>query len=300
MKKISSRIVFFGSGYVAAEALSLIASEFDVEAVITKPKPTDHRGSMPVLDVVNDLGLNFYEVANKQELSQLVEKIKPTSRIGVLIDFGIIINEDVINYFPLGIVNSHFSLLPGWRGPDPITWAILSGQEFTGVSLMLLSKGIDEGPIIAQQKISISKLDNTETLTDKLIRLSQSMLVKNLPKYIAGDIKPQTQSTKSEVTYSRKISKEDGVIDWHKSAEQLEREIRAFADWPKSHTELFGKPVILTSAAVSDLSLKPGEIVVDNHQIFVGTSIGSLIVKNIKPIGKLEMSSTAFLAGYRK
>src|SRR5579875_3987803 len=132
----SESIVYFGAGPVAAKALRLLAQSFPIEAVITKPKPEHHKELPPVLAACHELGLhNVHTVANKAELSELFANHHFGSRAGVVIDFGIIIAQDVINAFELGIINSHFSLLPRWRGADPITFAILSGDEETGVSL---------------------------------------------------------------------------------------------------------------------------------------------------------------------
>src|SRR5262249_45964550 len=155
--------------------------------------------------------------------------------------FGIIVSQKTIDYFPLGIINSHFSLLPQWRGADPITFSILSGQKQTGVSLMLLVAAMDEGPLLSQGVYDIEPDETTPSLTDSLIKLSHALLVDALPRYAAGDITARSQEVvaqmmgiPTEPSYSRKLTKEDGIIDWKKPAEQIEREIRAFADWPKS------------------------------------------------------------------
>src|SRR5581483_1255847 len=116
MKKMSETIVFFGSGPVAAKSLELLAQSFDIEAVVTKPRPPHHRGDVPVLDTVDRLNLPLVEVSNKKELTDRIAHAHFTSHVAVLIDFGIIIPQEVIDAFPFGIVNSHFSLLPEWRG----------------------------------------------------------------------------------------------------------------------------------------------------------------------------------------
>src|SRR5690349_11528911 len=123
MKKPS--FVFFGSGPVAAESLQLLMQNFSVEAVVTKPKPAHHRGAFPVLEVAEKFALPVYTVSNRSELSELINGKPFASKLGVLIDFGIIVGRDVIDYFPLGIINGHFSVLPQWRGADPISFAIL-------------------------------------------------------------------------------------------------------------------------------------------------------------------------------
>ena len=294
------RIVFFGSGPVAAKSLELLSKNFDIEAVVTKPKPAHHRGNFPVLDIAENQKLKVHTVSNKAKLSALVATKPFSSRVGVLIDFGIIVAQDTIDYFPKGIVNSHFSLLPEWRGADPITFALLSGQKKTGVSLMLLVEKMDEGPVIA---CGVQELDGTETntvLTDKLINLSDALLKKELPRYLSGESSgaPQDQlpglitGHPSHISYSRKLTKEDGRLDFNKPAEALEREIRAYSEWPKSYTTLAGKDVIVTNAHVAEKA--------EDKEIGIKTSRGYLIIDTLKPAGKNEMTAKEFLAGYGK
>ena len=299
MTSKSNQIVFFGSGPVAAAALKLLVRDFEVEAVITKPVPAHHTGSFPVIETTRQLGLRTLTPANKKELSELFAGKPVTSRIGVVIDYGIIISPDVIDYFPLGIVNSHFSLLPRWRGADPISFAILAGDAETGVSLMLVAEALDEGPILAQEKLLIKPESTTPSLTNELIELSHKMLVAYLSKYVAGQIKPVPQSGKP--TYSRKLAKNDGLIDWNKPAERIEREIRAFIEWPRSRTKLGQVDVIITKAhavGTNHPDLKPGDIIIEQGIIIVECSKGYLCIDKLQPTGKKEMSAKEFLAGY--
>jgi methionyl-tRNA formyltransferase len=306
------RVVFFGSGPVAAESLELLAEWADVEAVVTKPQPPHHKQPFPVLVVAEKLGLQTHTPNSKAELSALIDTKPYTSTLGVVIDYGFIINQDVIDYFPLGIVNSHFSLLPQWRGADPITFSILSGQDETGVSLMLIVEKMDEGPLLAQAPLAISPSSTTPELTSELIELSNFMLRETIPLYLSGAAVPAPQDTVSMAkdptpSYSRKLTKVDSVLDWNKPAEQLEREIRAFIEWPKSRTELAGKEVVITKAHVlepspetKDLALAPGSAFIHEKQLFVATAEGILVVDSLKPAGKPEMPIAAFLAGYGK
>jgi len=297
-------LVFFGSGPVAAKSLELLAGTFEIEAVITKPQPAHHKEPFPVLAICERLGLKTFKPYGKTELSELF-KIRPVkSRLGVVIDYGFIINQDVIDYFPLGIINSHFSLLPEWRGADPITFAILSGQKETGVSLMLITAGMDEGPLLAQVPYEIPPDMTTPRLTEELITLSDWSLKKVLPLYVNNETKPAPQELVAlpghkEISYSRKLTKEDGILDFSKPAQQLEREIRAFIEWPKSRMVLSGKDIVVTRAHVIPESYPPGEIHVKDKQIIVGCGTDSLSLDEIKPAGKNTMTAAAFLAGYR-
>ncbi|HSX23936.1 MAG TPA: methionyl-tRNA formyltransferase [Candidatus Saccharimonadales bacterium] len=299
MRKISEKIVFFGSGPVAAQSLELLAGDFEIEAVVTKPKPPHHRGEFPVIATAEKLGLPIHTVSSKAELSKLIAARPFRSRLGVLIDFGIIVGQDTIGYFPLGIVNSHFSVLPEWRGADPISFAILSGQKQTGISLMLLVEAMDEGPLIAYGEYDLPPDITAPLLTTHLIHLSYALLKEELPHYMAGKHSGAPQNiTGRKVSYSRKLTKQDGVIDWAKPAVELEREIRAFIEWPKSRTQLGGKEVILTGAQVVDGRSKPGEILEKSQRLVIATSDKALEILRLKPAGKREMSAKEFLAGY--
>lgn len=297
MKKMSETIVFFGSGPVAAASLELLAKNFTIEAVVTKPQPAHHKEVFPVLAATKKLGLRTLTPRNKHELSKLFTKRPVESRLGVVIDYGIIIGQDVIDYFPLGIVNSHFSLLPRWRGADPISFAILKGDAETGVSLMLVVEQLDEGPLLTQESLPIALDATTPSLTKQLIKLSDELLTKNLPSCVAGQLKLVPQPSQGS-TYSRKLTKDDGQIDWQKPADQLEREIRAFIEWPKSRTTLGKTEVIITKAKVFQSGLKPGEIQIEDKRLIVGTGKESLEILSLKPAGKQEMTAAAFLAGY--
>jgi methionyl-tRNA formyltransferase len=303
MKKISSKIVFFGSGPVAAESLRLLLKNFEVEAVVTKPTTTREMQA-----IIGEVPL--YSVANKAELDALIEEKNFGSKLGILIDFGIMVSQKVIDSFEYGIVNSHFSLLPEWRGADPISFSILSGQVQTGVSLMILVEAMDEGPIleVGLQPLDDS-IDSTE-LTKKLIHLSDALLVHAIPRYLSGETKGIDQSIigneipnyPTEPSYSRKLTKEDGILDFAKPAAQLQREVRAFIEWPKSRTEIAGKDVVVLKASVQNAGKTTAGVITKtvSKEIAIETAKGTLIVEQLKPAGKQAMSAEAFLAGYGK
>ena len=300
MKKTLSPIVFFGSGPVAAESLRLLAQTFPIEAVVTKPRPQHHKGDVPVLRIAEELSLPTFTVTNKRTLDDLIDTAPFQSSIAILVDFGIIVSQKAIDYFPYGIVNSHFSLLPEWRGADPITFAILSGQKNTGVSLMMLVEAMDEGPLLGYGVHEIGASTTTPELTADLITLSHALLLELVPQYMQGRIAPQPQTTEIEATYSRKITKDDGVIDWRKSATQIEREIRAFIEWPKSHAIIASKDVVITRAHVADFPGPPGTFDVLGKQLVAYCGEGSLIIDALKPAGKQEMTGQSFLAGHKQ
>lgn len=295
---MAESIIFFGSGPVAAKALALLARHTPIEAVITKPQPPHHKEVFPVIATCRELGIsNVLTVSNKQELSDLFQAQAFTSRAGVVIDFGIIIAQDVIDAFELGIVNSHFSLLPKWRGADPITYSILKGDSETGVTLMLIVQKLDEGPMLAQQALPLPSDITTPVLTDQLITLSDTLLKSTLPAYMTGSIEPQPQPDEG-ATYSSKLTKEDGNIDWHTPAVEIERQIRAFIEWPKSRTAIGDRDIVITAAHVIDGNGTPGVIWLEGRQLGMHTSEGILVIDQLIPAGKKPMSGSDFLLGY--
>jgi methionyl-tRNA formyltransferase len=291
---LSSTIVFFGSGPVAAATLKgLLEAGLIFEAIITKPRAPGHRGTVPVLELAQARGLPVFTPVNKTGLSELFTKHRFKSPVGLVVDYGIIIAGDVIKSFPMGIVNSHFSLLPQWRGADPITFAILSGQRETGISLMLINERLDEGELLSQQKLSLNPDITTPQLTQQLITISNSLIVHDLPKYLNGDIKPYPQPN-TLPSYSRKLTKQDGTLDPSKPAGVLEREVRAFLGWPKSKITLFGRiPVVVTKTHITNGPHGGAIVVKCAHNTYLALD------ELIAPSGK-TMPADAFLRGYKK
>lgn len=309
---LNEPIVFFGSGPVAAASLRLIAQWAEVEAVITKPRPSHHRGEVPVLNVASELGLKTLTATDKRSLDELFATRTVRSRLAVLVDFGIIVSSAVIDYFELGIVNSHFSLLPEWRGADPITFSLLSGQPHSGVSLMLLVEKMDEGPLLAQAIYDIDPLESNQSLSSALIELSDQLLQQTLADYAHGSLLPYEQTEHSPAgldlpeSYSRKLTKQDGILDFTKPAVTLEREIRAYNEWPKSRmTFNGGVDAVITQAhslqsVATQHSQPPGQVELDSPAgpLVVHTSDGLLSIDKLKPAGKNEMSAAEFIRGY--
>jgi len=300
-----SRVVFYGSGPVAAASLEQLSEWCQVEAVITKPQPPHHKQLFPVIKAAERLGLPMHFASNRHELDELMDSLSFESQAAVLIDYGIIVSQAVIDKFPLGIINSHFSLLPEWRGADPISFSILSGQSETGISLMLLVQAMDEGPLLAQATYDLPKDITTPQLTTDLIDLSNRTLEQILPIYLAGQIQPMPQERVARpdhtaASYSRKLSKADSILDSSKPAAQLEREIRAFIEWPRSRTVIAGKDVVVTAARAeaSPAEHHPGDIYATaNKEIALVCNDGQLVIEKLKPAGKPEMTAAAFLAG---
>lgn len=285
-------IIFFGSGPVAAASLESLAKHFLIESVITKSVPEHHKGpAAPVELLATKLELPIIYANTKSELDSIIDCLKIESKLGVLVDYGVMISKKTIDKFVLGIVNSHFSLLPQWRGADPITFSLLSGQPKTGVSLMLIEPTLDTGKLITRKSITISKDDTVVTLTNKLVDFSNNLLVEFIPKYSTGLIQTRRQPHPDRATYSRKLTKSNGQIDWTKPAEQIEREVRAYLGWPSSYSTISGHTIKITKSHTSQSSASPMDIKCgDNNYL----SIDEVTA----PSGR-KMSAQAFLNGYK-
>lgn len=290
MTNISKTIIFFGSGPVAAESLNFLAEHFSIESVITKARPNHHMHHAPVEDVAKKLNIPIKYANSKKEVDDIFLKKPFNSRLGIVVDYGVIISKEVIDYFNLGIINSHFSLLPQWRGADPITFSILSGQEKTGVSLMVIDEKLDTGKLITQKEIDIDTEETSISLTKKLINLSNNLLIEYIPRYFEGNVILFNQPNQEEATYSHKISKEDGLIKPTKSAQQIEREIRAFSGWPGSRILFNKKYIIIKKAHIDDSPTTKLDIFCSDKKYLIIDDV-------IAPSGK-RMSATAFLNGY--
>lgn len=292
------KLVFFGTGPVSLATLKGIASAFDIEVIITRPDRLVH--DRPVPHPVKAWGLDHQikvlTADNKAELDQVFGRHRFDSRLGLVVDFGIIISQMVINSFEKGILNSHFSLLPQWRGADPITPAILTGATRTGVTIMAVTAGLDEGPILAQEIYKLNGRETIAKLTEGLVGLSNQLLIKTVPAYLTGAIKPQPQT--GTPSFTRKLTKADGAIDWTKPAEQIEREIRGFLGWPGSYGKLLGTEATIMAASIIADQGAPGEAFrTDDKQLAVYCGQGALVIESLKPAGKRAMTGPEFLAG---
>ncbi len=304
-------IVFFGTGPISRATLEGIADNFTIEAVVTKADSTTPGGKVidsPVKQWALEHKVPIFQPPTKTELASLFAGRPFASQIGLVVDYGLIIPESVIKAFPLGIVNSHFSLLPQWRGADPITMAISSGAKRSGVSLMLIVPALDEGQLLAQESFDLPPDITISQLDEKLVKLSTKMIQSVVPQYINGSLKPYNQDLSENVSYTKKLQKSDGQIDWSKPAAVLEREIRAYLGWPGSFTTIGGKDVIITKAYISP---PDSSITTNNERRAIGVPFKTpdkqlavtcgdgqlLIIDRLKPAGKRDMTGPEFLAG---
>ena len=290
-------IIFFGTEDFSAVSLQKLINEgFEIGGIITKPDSRKGRGQKLQTPKVKQIGEKFnIPVLQPQKISEITDFVKKFEKpAGVLVSFGRIIPQEIIDLFTPAIVNVHPSLLPKYRGPSPIESAILNGDEKTGVSLMKLSKEMDAGDVYSQEEIELSKTETASGLYKTCGEIGAEMLVRDLPKIISGEIKGQKQDD-SQTEYCQLLKKSDALLSQDKqTAEQAEQQIRAFEIFPKSKIKLGEHLIIVKSAKV--VSSNP-----ENSPLTLKFAEGTFlkIERLITPNGK-ETAAKSFENGYLK
>ena len=281
----------------------LVEKGYDVKLVITQPDRPAGRGKKltppPVKVVAEEMGIPVYQperVKDNEELREKLLSINPD--LIVVAAYGKILPEWLLNIPKYGTVNVHASLLPKYRGASPIQWALLNGEEETGVTIMKVIPELDAGDIISQRRVKIEREDNAKTLHDKLAEVGAELLVETIPLYVSGRLKPVPQN-EEEATYCPQIKKEMGEIDWTRSSREIFNQIRAFTPWPSAYTTFRGKRVKILKAEPVEGSGKPGEVIEAGRELIVATGKGALRVERLRPEGRKEISGEEFVRGYR-
>lgn len=281
------KFVFFGTGNFAVGVLDELAKNDLVPDLIvsTLDKPKGRKMELAPSPVKEWAQKNNKVILLPEKLHEIHDMIATYFDIFVVAEYGKIIPIQIFNIPKYGTINVHPSLLPKFRGPSPIQSFILSGQEKTGVTIMLMDQHVDHGPIIAQKNLDtrcpsghpVSKCTYKD-LEKKLARLGGKMLAEAMPMWIEGKIKSQEQNH-SKATFTEKIKKEDGLVKETDSPENIERKVRAFTPWPGAYFFAGGKRIIITEAEIQE---------------------GRLVIKKIKPEGKKEMPLEDFLRGNKE
>jgi len=300
------QVVFFGSPLFAVPILKALNSKYKVVGVVSQPDRPSGRGrkitSPPIKILTQEFNLPVIQpesLRNKEVLAQLKEW-EPD--LIVVAAYGQILKPEILNLPEYGCINVHASLLPRWRGAAPIQAAILHGDQTTGITIMLMDPGMDTGPILSQEVIPVKSTDTADTLSNRLSNLGANLLLETIPKYLSASIKPIPQDEKL-VTYARLIKKEEGNLDFNKSAIFLERQIRAYNPWPGTFTRWRGKILKIHTATVyhspgnSSDTLLPGTRMIHSNFPAIITSNGILVLKEVQPEGKKPMAGDIFLRG---
>jgi methionyl-tRNA formyltransferase len=302
------RVIYMGTPALSVHPLErLVESGYQVVGVYTQPDKPAGRGrnvaASPMKIYAEEQGLRVLQPSSLRypDADREIADLKPD--IIIVAAYGRILPKSVVQLPRWGCVNIHPSLLPRHRGPSPVAFTLLEGDEVAGVTLMLLDEGMDSGPLIAQEEEAILPQDTVGTLTDRLFREGANLLVKSLPLYTQGGLLPRPQDA-TQVTYARKLTKEDGVIQWGLSAVSLWHQIRAYSPWPGSHTRWRGSLLKVLDAVplTGDGSRTPGEVMLLESggmaPLGVVTGDGVLGLKRIQLEGKKDVDARDFLMGH--
>lgn len=310
MTKKSPTIIFFGNERLstafepqgAPTLEALLTHGYHVAAVVSHYEPGRSRKAR-ALEIEAIAKAHNIPVLLPEKLADIYEELASYhADCGVLVAYGKIVPQSIIDLFPHGILNIHPSLLPKYRGSIPVEQAILDGAEQTGVSIMALVKAMDAGPVYAQATLDLRGNESKLTLTQELLAKGGDLLIKILPPVLDGVIQPTPQDER-HATYTKLLTKQDGILDWRKPAINLAREVRAFAGWPQSKGTLqlpSGKEleVIVTKATAAAVTIPQGQIEVHDAQLLVGTAKGALHILRLKVPGKKEIAADDFIRGY--
>lgn len=291
----SSRLVFFGTEDFSLPSLkALVEHGFTVVAVVTKPDSPRGRSKQLVAPVVKIYAESQnIPVFQPNKLADIHDElIELSADAAVLVSYGKILSQRTLDVFnPIGVINIHPSLLPKYRGPAPIEAAILGGDKTTGISIMRLTAGMDEGPVFAQTTIPLDGHETKPTLTAGLANASATYLVETLPQILSGELEALPQQN-SDVSYTSLLRKEDGVLDpATDDAYALERKVRAYLGYPKTRLKIKNTDVIVTSVNVVES--------LDNAPLVIACANDTYLEVRelIAPSGK-TMSGEAFVRGY--
>lgn len=298
------RIVFFGSPAEAAGALeSLVSAGHEVVAVYSQPDRKAGRGRTktptPVKTFAVDNDLPVFtpkSLRNNEEEALRLQNFQ--ADVFVVVAYGRILPLELLQIPPMGVVNTHPSLLPLYRGPSPVVTAILDGQTEVGVTVMLLDEGMDTGPILAQSApIKLSGTEKGADLQDRLFKEGALMLPAVLERLQDGSITPQPQDD-SLATVTGLLDRSDGEIDWSASATSIDRMMRAYHPWPGTFTSWDGKGLkILDARTAEAYSLPAGKVVVEEKKVLVGTGSGALELLQVQLEGRQAVAAADFMRG---
>ena len=300
------RLVFCGTPQFAVPCLEAVVRErFDVRLVVSQPDRPKGRGLELVATPVKQVALAQEipvtqpdKIKNNEEFKAQLEAIRPEAII--VVAYGRIIPRWMIDLPPLGNINVHASLLPKYRGAAPIQWAIACGETVTGVTTMRIDAGLDTGDMLLKAEAPIAADDTAVTLSPRLSQLGASLLVETLRAFESGEAQPTPQDD-SQATVAPILKKEDGRIDFSRSASEIYNRLRGFQPWPGAFTTFRGKQLTVHAARPGmGPNLAAGELAVSGESLFVGCGMHTVLeLLEVQLEGKKRMRVADFVNGYR-
>lgn len=299
------RIIFMGTPQFAVPSLeALFSSSHSVLAVVTQPDRPRGRGQRltisPVKAVAQQYGVPILQPVTVQDTTVINQLASLHPDLLVVVAYGKILPEAMLTLTPRGGINVHASLLPRFRGAAPINWAIIEGEEETGITIMQITRGMDEGDILLQRAIPILPRDTAQTLHDRLAPLGATCLMEALTQMEEGSLTPRAQDH-SLATYAPRLKKEDGKIQWNRNARDLYNLIRGVIPWPGAYT--FRRKTLLkiwwADWEETQTDKRPGEVVaIRPEALQVATGKGVLLLREVQPENRRRMHIQEYLAGY--
>jgi methionyl-tRNA formyltransferase len=301
------KVVFCGTPQFAVPSLeSLAASGFDIRLVVTQPDRPKGRGmeltASPVKQTALKLGLPVAQpekIKKNEEFQQHLREIVPECII--VVGYGRIIPQWMLQLPRHGNVNVHGSLLPKYRGAAPIQWAIAKGEKVTGVTTMRLDEGLDTGDILLQREMPVLPDDTSVSLAPRLAQIGAELLIETLRGLEQGRIVPVSQDNAS-ATLAPILTREDGLVDFQKPAVEIHNRLRGFQPWPGAYTQFRGKILKIVSAQPAEpgSALAAGELKAQAERLLAGCGAGTALeLMQIQPEGKKALSAREFINGYR-
>jgi methionyl-tRNA formyltransferase len=301
----SLNLVFAGTPSFAVPTLEkLVVSGLAVKLVVTQPDRPRGRGmelaASPVKQKAVELGLPITQpdkIKNNDAFREQLAALHPDAII--VVGYGRIIPQWMIDLPRFGNLNLHASLLPKYRGAAPIQWAIASGDQVTGVTIMRIDAGLDTGDILLQQEVPISASDTAVTLAPALAAAGADLMLQTLGRLEIGSIQPHAQDH-SKASLAPILRKEDGHIDFHRTASEICNRLRGFQPWPGAFTSFRGKNLQVWEAAVAEHSVAEAELLIESDRMIAGCGSGTaLSLLEVQPEGKKRMAGRDFIHGYR-
>ncbi len=283
---------------------ALIAADYEIAAVVTQPdRPVGRKKILtptPVKEAALKHGLLVLQpekISGSEELAKIIE-LQPD--LLVTAAFGQFLPQKLLDVPTYGAINVHASLLPKYRGGAPVHYALIRGEKETGVTIMYMEKKMDAGAILSQRSLEITEKDDVGTLFKRLSRLGRDLLMDTLPDLLAGKITP-IQQDEEKVTYSPNIKAEEEIIEWTKTAKEIDWQVRGMRPWPGAYTFLKDKRLKIwdVTPLEEQTSELPGSIIrIEKVAIFVACGENTVLQLNeLQPAGKSKMTAKAFLSG---
>ncbi|NCN07379.1 methionyl-tRNA formyltransferase [Candidatus Falkowbacteria bacterium] len=302
--KAPSKIIFMGTPEFAVPYLkSLLNNDFEIVGIITQPdKPTGRKQIIsipPVKAVAIQNNIRIFQSEKLKTDTKIIEELKSLEPdLTVVVAYGQIIPQAILNIAKLGNINVHPSLLPKYRGASPIQNAILNGETKTGITIMLMDAKMDHGPILAQKELLLAGNEDNESLHKIMSdNSSTNFLIETIKKFISNQIAPTIQNDE-QATYCQLISKEEAKINWHKSAQIISNQIRAFYPWPTAWTTLSKKRVkIFPPVNITDGHTLAGKIIINNDKFLIGCNDQLLEISELQIEGKNKIKAKDFILG---